>query len=185
MSSTRLRAAVLTVSALLLTSACAGSTASTAQGPASPSPSAAPSASATPSAAPCTPSGKGTKDLLLKPTITVPTTPPPVETTSVDIVCGTGEAAHVGSAVEVKYVGVLYADGKEFDASWNRGVDATYAFTIGSRVVAGFSLGADGMKVGGRREVIVPSKDGYQESGSGPIPGGATLIFVIDLVKLQ
>ena len=131
---------------------------------------------------PCTPSGQGTTDLSKKPVVTVPTTPPPTETTTIDIVCGSGAQADEGSAVEVKYVGVLYANGKEFDSSWSRG--GTFPFTVGSGVVTGFSTGVTGMKVGGRREIIIPAKDGYGAAGQPPtIPPGATLIFVIDLVS--
>jgi peptidylprolyl isomerase len=68
----------------------------------------------------------------------------------------------------VKYLGVLYAGGKEFDSSWSRGAEETLPF-----------------QVGGRREVIVSPADGYGAAGSPPaIPPNATLIFVIDLVKV-
>ncbi|MCW2600692.1 MAG: Peptidylprolyl isomerase [Frankiales bacterium] len=127
----------------------------------------------------CEPSGTGTTDLTKKPVYTVPTAKAPTETTVVDIVCGTGAEAVDGSAVEVKYVGVNYADGKEFDSSWARG--DTLPFTLGSGVIAGFSKGTLGMKVGGRREVIIAPKDGYGDAG--PVPGG-TLVFLIDLVKV-
>lgn len=133
----------------------------------------------------CTPSGSGTTDLKKKPVVTVPTTPDPDETRFVDIVCGSGAQADVGSAVTVKYVGVLYFDGKEFDSSWSRGPDETLPFTVGAGVVPGFSKGVTGMKVGGRRMIIIPSKDGYGDEGRPPsIPGGATLVFVIDLVTV-
>jgi FKBP-type peptidyl-prolyl cis-trans isomerase len=133
---------------------------------------------------PCTPSGSGTTDLTKKPTVTVPTVPAPAETTVADIVCGTGAQADDGSAVEVKYLGVLYKDGKEFDSSWSRGPTETLPFTVGSGVIPGFSKGVTGMKVGGRRMIIIPAKDGYGDQASGPIPAGSTLIFVIDLVKV-
>ena len=134
---------------------------------------------------PCTPSGSGSTDLSSKPIVAVPTTPPPAETQVIDIVCGTGAQADEGSAVEVKYVGVLYKGGKEFDSSWKGGADKTLPFTVGGGVIPGFSKGVTGMKIGGRREVIIPSKDGYGDTASGPIPAGSTLIFVIDLVKVS
>jgi FKBP-type peptidyl-prolyl cis-trans isomerase len=135
---------------------------------------------------PCTPSGSGTTDLTKKPAVTVPKAAAPAETTVIDIVCGTGKQADEGSAVEVKYLGVLYADGKEFDSSWSRGNDSTLPFTVGSGVIPGFSIGVTGMKVGGRREIIIPAKDGYGPDGQPPtIPGGATLVFVIDLVTVS
>jgi len=104
------------------------------------------------------------------------------ETTVIDIVCGSGAKAVNGSSVEVKYVGVNYADGTEFDSSWKTSNNYTLPFDIGSGVIAGFSKGTTGMKVGGRREVIIPPKDGYGDGG--PVPGG-TLVFLIDLVKVS
>jgi FKBP-type peptidyl-prolyl cis-trans isomerase len=141
--------------------------------------------SSQPSAGACTPSGTGTTDLTKKPVVPATTSPAPTETTLIDIVCGTGEAAKEGSKVEVKYVGVLYKEGSEFDSSWSRGDDETLPVTVGTGVIPGFSKGITGMKVGGRREVIIPAKDGYGDQTNGPIPGGSTLIFVIDLVKIQ
>jgi peptidylprolyl isomerase len=132
------------------------------------------------STAGCTPSKTGTTDLTTKPVFTVPTAKAPTVTTVVDIVCGTGAVAKTGAHVEVKYVGVNYADGKEFDSSWSRG--DTLPFTVGSGVIAGFSRGATGMKVGGRREVIVAPDDGY--GARGPVPGG-TLVFILDLVSVR
>lgn len=129
----------------------------------------------------CTPSGKGTTDLATKPVFTVSKDTPPTETTSIDIVCGTGAEAVAGSPVEVKYVGVNYADGAEFDSSWKRGATDTLPFTVGGGVINGFSVGTTGMKVGGRREVVIAPKDGY--GAGGPVPGG-TLVFLIDLVKV-
>ncbi len=125
------------------------------------------------------------KDLTKKPVVTVPKTPAPTETTIVDIVCGTGAVAGPGSRVEVKYVGVLYDGGTEFDSSWSRGADNTLPFSIGGGVIPGFSKGAEGMRIGGRREVTIPSKDGYGDQANGPIPAAATLIFVIDLVTVS
>lgn len=129
----------------------------------------------------CTPSGTGTTDLKTKPAYTVSSAKPPTETTVVDIVCGTGPTAATGSSVEVKYVGVDYATGKEFDSSWSRSPSDTLPFSIGAGVIAGFSKGTTGMQVGGRREVVIPPKDGY--GAGGPVPGG-TLVFLIDLVKV-
>jgi peptidylprolyl isomerase len=143
------------------------------------------SATPTPTGSECAPTGTVTTDLTKKPVVTLPKTPAPATTTVLDVVCGTGEEAKDGSAVEVKYLGVLYADGKEFDSSWSRGADDTLPFTICSQIITGFCAGTTGMKVGGRREVIVSPADGYGAAGSPPaIPPNATLIFVIDLVKV-
>lgn len=133
----------------------------------------------------CAPSGTGSTDLTKKPVVPKQTAPAPTETTVVDIVCGTGEEAKSGSRVSVKYVGVLYAGGKEFDASWTRGSDETITFNVGENVIPGFSIGATGMREGGRRMVVIPPKDGYRDTGVPPtIPGNATLIFVMDLVNV-
>lgn len=130
----------------------------------------------------CKPIGTGTTDLTKKPVFTVSKDPAPTTTTIMDIVCGTGAEAVDGSKVTVKYAGVNYADGKEFDSSWSRGDSETLGFSIGSGVIAGFSKGTSGMKVGGRREVIVTPADGY--GNGGPVPGG-TLVFFIDLVSVS
>jgi peptidylprolyl isomerase len=169
------------VLALALTSAltvgCSGSSNRETVGQASPSPTVAGPA--------CEPSGSGTTDLTKKPVVTVPTTPAPPTTTVIDIVCGTGDVATEGSNVAVKYLGVLYAGGKEFDSSWSRGADETLPFQVGGQVIPGFSKGTEGMRVGGRREVIIPPADGYGAQGAPPaIPANATLVFVIDLVKV-
>lgn len=125
--------------------------------------------------------GPGTTDLKQKPVYTVTKAAPPTVTTNVDIVCGTGAEAKEGSNVVAKYVGVNHADGAEFDSSWKVSPDNTFEFTIGSGVIAGFSKGVTGMKVGGRRQVTIPPADGYGDAG--PVPGG-TLVFLIDLVKV-
>lgn len=175
------RALLLTAALTCSLTACGSSGGTTASSTAS---TAAPTAQATALASTgttgtCKPSGTGTTELATKPVYTVTKAAPPAETTVTDIVCGTGAEATDGSAVEVKYVGVGYTDGKEFDSSWSRG--DTLPFTIGSGVITGFSKGVTGMRVGGRRQVVIPPKDGYGDGG--PVPGG-TLVFLIDLVKV-
>lgn len=129
--------------------------------------------------------GGATTDLKVKPVVKVPAGPPPCELQTIDLVVGKGAEAKDGSNVAVKYLGLLYADGKEFDSSWSRSPSNTLPFSIGGGVIAGFSDGTKGMKVGGRREIIIPSKDGYGAAGSPPvIPANADLIFVVDLVKV-
>jgi FKBP-type peptidyl-prolyl cis-trans isomerase len=86
----------------------------------------------------------------------------------------------------VKYVGSFYGTGEEFDSSWSRGDDETLPVTLGTGgVIEGFDQGIEGMAVGGRRMVVIPSDLGYGAAGRGPIPGGATLVFVIDLVSVD
>jgi hypothetical protein len=147
---------------------------------------------ATPSGEPCEerpptvppPSGAVT-DLSTKPAVQPNDAPPPCGLVISDIVVGTGREAVRGSTAEVKYVGAFYESGEEFDSSWSRGVDETLPVPVGAgRVIPGFDAAIDGMKVGGRRQVVIPSELGYGPRGQGPIPGGATLVFVIDLVEV-
>jgi len=109
---------------------------------------------------------------------------PPCGLVVADVVVGDGAVAESGSAVEVKYVGAFYDSGEVFDASWKRGADETLPFTAGAgQVIEGFDQGVQGMAVGGRRYITIPSDLGYGANGQGPIPGGATLVFVVDLVS--
>ncbi len=125
------------------------------------------------------------KDVTTKPAVQPNDAPPPCGLVLSDIVVGTGAEAVKGSTTAVKYVGAFYETGKEFDSSWSRGVDETLPVQVGAgRVIPGFDMGITGMKVGGRRQVTIPSELGYGPRGQGPIPGGATLVFVIDLVEV-
>jgi len=137
----------------------------------------APSTARAPAAAPT--------DLATRPVVEVPDASPPCGLQTSDIVTGKGTAAKEGDKLAVRYVGVNYADGKEFDASWNRGRQ-TFSFGLGAGdVIAGWDRGIAGMKVGGRRQLTIPPDLGYGQTGSPPeIPGGATLVFVVDLVRV-
>lgn len=117
-----------------------------------------------------------------KPTVTVPSGAPPAQLEVEDLEEGSGAEAKAGDKVTVQYVGVGYDSGKEFDASWNRG--EPFSFTLGaSEVIPGWDQGVEGMKVGGRRELIIPPELAYGEVGSPPaIAPNETLIFVIDLL---
>ncbi|MFC5662772.1 FKBP-type peptidyl-prolyl cis-trans isomerase [Kitasatospora misakiensis] len=117
-----------------------------------------------------------------KPEIDFPVGDPPAELKIRDIVVGTGEEAKPGQVVEVHYVGVTFATGEEFDASWNRG--STFKFPLGGgRVIKGWDQGVAGMKVGGRRELTIPPHLAYGNQSPSPlIPAGSTLIFVVDLI---
>jgi peptidylprolyl isomerase len=102
-----------------------------------------------------------------------------------DLVEGDGATAEAGQQAVVHYVGVAYSTGEEFDASYNRG--APFTFPLGEgRVIAGWDQGVQGMKVGGRRELIIPPQLAYGDRGAGGvIAGGETLIFVVDLLDLR
>ncbi len=100
-----------------------------------------------------------------------------------DRVVGTGDEATVGSIVTVHYVG-HFVDGKVFDSSVARG--EPLKFTLGGgQVIEGWDKGIVGMKVGGTRVLSVPPEMGYGMSDYGPIPGGSTLIFEVQLLKVE
>jgi peptidylprolyl isomerase len=119
------------------------------------------------------------------PKVTVPDGAPPKSTTTQDLEEGTGVAAKAGDVVSVNYVGVNYKTGKEFDASWGRG--EPFTFTLGGgEVISGWDEGIEGMKVGGRRELIIPPNHAYGSTGSPPvIPPNETLVFVVDLEAIE
>jgi peptidylprolyl isomerase len=120
-----------------------------------------------------------------KPAVVVPTTAPPKTLVVKDLIKGTGKTATPGSTVTVNYVGVLYKGGKEFDSSWRRHQTFSTALTNGN-VITGWVKGIPGMKVGGRRELIIPPSLGYGKAGSPPtIPSNATLVFVVDLLAVS
>ncbi len=118
-----------------------------------------------------------------EPHITPPSGAAPTKLVTKEIVKGTGAEAKTGSAVAVNYVGALYKTGKVFDASWKR--NEPFTFTLGKgQVIPGWEQGVVGMKVGGRRELIIPSALGYGAKGSPPsIPPNETLIFIVDLLS--
>ncbi|WP_406336908.1 FKBP-type peptidyl-prolyl cis-trans isomerase [Streptomyces zaomyceticus] len=121
---------------------------------------------------------------LTKPEIDVPEGEAPTELTIRDLVVGDGAEAKPGRVVQVHYVGVTFESGKEFDASWDRGQPFKFAVG-GGRVIKGWDRGIRGMKVGGRREIVVPPHLGYgKESPSPLIPAGSTLVFVVDLLTV-
>jgi peptidylprolyl isomerase len=123
-----------------------------------------------------------TGPLSKEPTVTPPSTPAPAKLVTKDLIVGTGPEAKAGDSVTVNYVGVLYKGGKVFDASWKR--NETFPFVLGkSQVIPGWEQGIVGMKVGGRRELIIPSELAYGAKGSPPtIPPNSALIFVVDLL---
>ncbi|MFH8581163.1 FKBP-type peptidyl-prolyl cis-trans isomerase [Streptomyces zaomyceticus] len=119
---------------------------------------------------------------LTKPEIDFPIGDAPTDLLIEDIAVGDGPEAKPGAMVEVHYVGVTFSTGEEFDASWNRG--QTFRFPLGGgRVIKGWDQGVEGMKVGGRRRLTIPSHLAYGNQSPSPlIPAGSTLIFVVDLL---
>jgi peptidylprolyl isomerase len=119
-----------------------------------------------------------------KPEIDFPGDTPPTELVIEDQVVGEGREATAGSTVLAHYVGVAHSTGEEFDASWNRGEPLRFQLGVG-QVIAGWDQGLQGMKVGGRRKIVIPPHLGYGDRGAGgAIKGGETLIFVVDLVDV-
>jgi FKBP-type peptidyl-prolyl cis-trans isomerase len=110
---------------------------------------------------------------------------PPCDLVISDVVVGSGPEAVPGSTAALKYVGVFHETGEEFDSSWSRGADETLPVVVGAgQVIPGFEQAINGMNVGGRRLVTIPSDLAYGPQGQGPIPGDATLTFVLDLVEV-
>ncbi|HET8977631.1 MAG TPA: FKBP-type peptidyl-prolyl cis-trans isomerase [Solirubrobacteraceae bacterium] len=118
-----------------------------------------------------------------EPTITPPKGAPPKTVVTKDLVKGTGAVAKSGSTITVNYVGALYNNGKVFDASWKRHQTFTTPLSSSS-VIPGWVQGIAGMKVGGRREIIIPPKLGYGSNAQPGIPANSTLVFVVDLLKV-
>lgn len=121
------------------------------------------------------------EDINVKPVITVPQGEPPTELLIEDLVEGDGQEATAGMQVSVDYMGINWSNGREFDASWNRG--DTFSFGLGAgMVIPGWDQGVQGMKVGGRRRLTIPPQMAYGSSGAGGVIGpNETLIFVVDL----
>jgi peptidylprolyl isomerase len=118
-----------------------------------------------------------------KPEIDFPGGEPPAELEITDIWEGDGPVASAGDRVTVHYVGVAHSTGEQFDASWDRGEPLSFQLGAG-RVIAGWDQGLQGMKVGGRRQLIIPPGMAYGDRGAGnAIAPGETLIFVCDLVS--
>ncbi len=118
-----------------------------------------------------------------KPEIDFPGDTPPSDLVLEDHWDGDGKAVEPGDTIEAHYVGVSWSTGEEFDASWNRGAPLKFQAGVG-QVIQGWDQGLLGMKVGGRRKIVIPPHLGYGDQGAGPAIGpGETLIFVVDLVS--
>lgn len=124
-----------------------------------------------------------TGDLDAKPTVTVPESAPPCELITTDLTVGDGDEAIAGSTLQMHYVGVSWSTGTQFDASWDRGQPFEFTLDAGM-VIPGWDQGIQGMKVGGRRLLVIPPDLGYGETGQGEIAGGETLVFVVDLSRI-
>ena len=124
-------------------------------------------------------------DLSEKPTVDKPEGSPPTQLVTEDIVEGKGKTAKAGDIVSMQYIGNAWSTGEEFDASWNRGEPLN--FRLGARqVIPGWEQGVMGMRVGGRRQLVIPPNLAYGDRGAGGvIKPGETLVFVVDLVGVN
>lgn len=113
-----------------------------------------------------------------KPEIEFPDGPAPSTLDTEDLIVGEGAEAQAGSTVDVHYLGVEYDSGEEFDSSWSRGESINFPLRS---LIQGWQEGIPGMKVGGRRKLVVPPAQAYGTAGGHPL-SGKTLIFVIDLL---
>jgi len=123
------------------------------------------------------PDGSDT-DLTKKPTVPVPDKKASALTCR-DLVVGTGKEVKPGDSVTVQYVGVSQSTGKQFDASWDR--DQPFTANLAGGVIEGWIKGIPGMKVGGRRLLVIPADEGYGAQGNGGIAPNETLVFVVDV----
>lgn len=108
--------------------------------------------------------------------------PAPTELVITDLVVGTGAQAEPGATVDVHYVGVEFDSGEQFDASWDRGESISFPL---AGLIAGWQEGIPGMKVGGRRQLVIPPELAYGPAGGGHRLSGKTLVFVIDLLAVK
>jgi peptidylprolyl isomerase len=129
----------------------------------------------------------GEGDLSTKPRIAKPTGNPPKELVAQDLIVGKGAEAKSGDQVSVQYVGNTFKGNKEFDTSWKGDKPGSpFQFQLGSgNVIQGWDQGVVGMKVGGRRKLIIPPDLAYGAQGSPPkIGANETLVFIVDLKKV-
>jgi peptidylprolyl isomerase len=178
----RARTIALLAVAAVGVGACGDDKSDTASTPAEPA--AAAPATTTTATTPAKKSGSLdiSKNLSSKPKIPKPSGDPPKKLVVKDIVAGKGRAAKAGDNVVVHYVGVLFSTGEQFDASWDSGKPFTFALGQGS-VIPGWDRGVEGLKIGGRRLLIIPPDLAYGAQGQGSIGPNETLVFVIDLLN--
>lgn len=114
-----------------------------------------------------------------RPEVSVPSGPAPTALSVEDLLVGDGAEAVPGAVVNVHYIGVEYDTGAEFDSSWNRGEPIEFPL---QGLIQGWQDGIPGMRVGGRRQLVIPPEQAYGPAGSGHRLSGKTLVFVIDLL---
>jgi peptidylprolyl isomerase len=108
---------------------------------------------------------------------------PPKRLIKKDLAIGAGAVARPHDTITVRYVGALYGSGKIFYSSWQ--TKRTYSSQLDvTPLIKGWNEGVVGMRVGGRRELIVPPALGYGSRANGSIPGNSTIVFIVDLLKV-
>ncbi len=122
--------------------------------------------------------------LSTEPTVKVPTAAAPTKLVEKDLIAGTGAVAAAGDTISVNYVGVLYKGGTTFDSSWSRKAPTSFPLSNGS-VIPGWVQGLAGMRVGGRRELVIPPALAYGSTAQSAIPANSTLIFIVDLLAIN
>jgi len=116
------------------------------------------------------------------PTIGAPSGTPPTTLESKDIIVGTGAEVAATSTITFHYTLMTWSNGALIESSWNSGAPATYPL---SQLIVGWQQGIPGMKVGGRRLLVVPPDLGYGAQGSGPVGPNETLVFVMDILSVS
>lgn len=119
-----------------------------------------------------------------KPNVVVPKTSAPKTLLTKDVIVGKGQVAGETSTVTAHLMGVHWSNGKTFYSSWDKAGSAPDTFSL-TGVIIGFAKGVSGMRVGGRREIVVPPTLAYGSKGSGQVGPNETLVFVVDLVKVS
>ncbi|MBN1527683.1 MAG: FKBP-type peptidyl-prolyl cis-trans isomerase [Thermoleophilaceae bacterium] len=122
-------------------------------------------------------------DTSAKPVIPRPSGSPPDKLQVEDIVKGKGPAAKNGDTVTLDYVGTAFSTGEEFGSSWEGQALPPFVLGTGS-VIKGWDRGIVGMRVGGRRKLVIPPEQAYGTQGQGPIGPNETLVFVVDLTRI-
>jgi hypothetical protein len=119
-----------------------------------------------------------------EPKLIVPSGPPPHFLAYQDLIKGEGKVAHWGDKVAIQYVGAEYKNGKQYTSSWDWG--SPYYFEVGSAgLIKGFDQGVRGMRVGGRRELIIPPAFADPDGTVGGIPDEETVIYMVDLLAVE
>ena len=120
------------------------------------------------------------------PTVTVPKGKPPTRLETADLISGTGPAAKAGDSVTVQYVLATYSSGRVVQSSWTTQPFTFILAATPEQVIPGWDQGVAGMQVGGRRELIIPPSLGYRDQSPGAgIAANDTLVFVVDLLKIN